>query len=94
MCFLPFPGLDFDGDGGISVEEFDAFGHVFNKDWSLEKSRKTVQIMDADGNGTVERGEFVAYYLELLKNLDDAQFQAGVDKMQNAIQADVGSQTI
>ena len=42
--------------------------------------------MDSDGNGTVERGEFVAYYLELLKQLDDKQFQAGVEKMQNAIQ--------
>jgi hypothetical protein len=33
----------------------------------------------------VERGEFVAFYLQCLKHHTNAQFQAGVEKMQDAV---------
>jgi hypothetical protein len=38
------------------MEEFDAFGHAFNSQWSFAKSQHAVAQMDTNGNGTVGGG--------------------------------------
>jgi len=58
-----FQGLDFDGSGEISLEEMqDAITYVGELDPGIDadKINKFFVSMDADGNGVIDFGEFIA----------------------------------
>ena len=84
-----FRGLDFDSSGEISLEEMeDAIKYVGEIDPSIDakKINAFFREMDADGNGSIDFGEFLAG-MSITKSDDDADSTSASersDKMQQA----------
>jgi len=74
--------LDFNGDGVISLQEFDDFGFAMDPKWARDRSLASMKAMDADNSKGVDEDEFVLFYMKQLQNKNDEQFKAGVKKLE------------
>lgn len=59
-----FSEFDTDGSGSIDSEELRAFAASIGIYWEPEEAAEAVRNLDADGNGTVEIGEFAAWFVQ------------------------------
>jgi len=78
---LVFRHLDRDGSDSLTQDELVAVASQINPKQDKIEARKQLEWMDADGDQQVSLGEFQESMSFLMKYLDDAEFEAGVQKM-------------
>jgi ankyrin repeat protein len=82
-----FAGLDLDGDGLLSLEEFTPLANM----WGAEDDTAIVQAvlaqLDSDGNGAISENEFLGFFRQALQT-DDLDGLA--DEMQEGMQEMIG----
>jgi len=80
-----FDLFDLDASGEIDQAEFLEIGealHPTGPAWTESKSAEAFAVLDRDGDGKIDRLEFVIFYAEAFEKASDAQFEAGVARFE------------
>lgn len=79
---LCFRQLDRDGTGSVTIDELAVFGgSVAGEDNMDEALMETLQALDADGSGSVEREEFHMAMAEITAGLSEEDFEDALKRL-------------
>jgi len=90
-----FDTFDLLGDGAIDEEDFYQIGrHIHGDRWSKERNRESLKALDIHGGGTVEKKEFIAFYLQHFgdKDCSDTEFELAHARFSKAAQERITAQ--
>jgi len=89
-----FDEMDLDSSGYIESSEMselaqmrrDLYPMRADQKWTGELNRALLRKVDTDGNGKIDKREFVAHYLELFEDQDDCHFNTWVKQFRFVVQ--------
>mmetsp|Transcript_17647 Transcript_17647/g.43607 ORF Transcript_17647/g.43607 Transcript_17647/m.43607 type:complete len:418 (+) Transcript_17647:1960-3213(+) len=82
---VSFDAMDRDGSGSLDFDEMLSVCRKINPGKGVDEARQQVAWMDVDGDGQVDREEYVKAMLELMDDIDQDTFDAGVHRVLTAV---------
>lgn len=83
---MAFRHLDVNNNGLLELEEIILLGQKLNPKTDEEAARKTIHMMDLDGDHQVNGHEFSVCMLKMTESLTEEQFDMGIHKLLTAKQ--------
>ena len=80
-----FQAMDRDGSGTLDFDEMLFVCRKINPGKGLEEAKSQVAWMDKDGDGQVDQEEYVKAMTDLMDDIDQETFDAGVNKVLTAV---------
>ena len=89
-----FQEMDFDNSGNIDAAELSEVAQMRralhqksgDKPWTAALNNRLMEVIDSDGDGQINKFEFIDHYLRLFEAQDDYHFYTWVEQFQQVVQ--------